>query len=208
MANIATIVAALCICPDVVTPAADRQMLKITIRDLVGIPEADHIVENNSLWIAFDQMGIRSFLGDLITLTEDDIMNLTVRPTRGVPHPELIPIMHKRRTVIIVATYHHFSWLRGTSLDMRAFPVQLYDCFCISHYRHDETIVLWQVELPSQVNAKASFLRSIKPNLKEYKVLRDDKGWLPFQEFLETTVMSHNLYTMILPPFETDPNTG
>jgi len=180
MANIATIVAALRICPDVVTPAADRQMLEITIRDLIGIPEADRLAGNNSLWIAFDQMGIRSFLGDLIMLTEDDIMNLMVGPTRGVPHPEPIPIMHKRRTVIIVATYHHFSRLRGASLDMRTFPVRLYDYFRISHYPHDETIVPWQVELPSQVNAKASFLKSIKPNSKEYKVLRDDKGWLPF----------------------------
>jgi len=109
MANIATIVAGLRVCPDVVTPMADRQMLEITIRDLVGIPDDQRTAGTNSLRIAFDQMGIRSFLGDLITLTEDDIMNLTVQPTRGVPHPEPIPIMHKRRTVIVVATYHHFS---------------------------------------------------------------------------------------------------
>jgi len=79
------------------------------MRDLVGIPDAKRTAGTNSLWIAFGQMGIRSFLGDLITLTEDDIMNLTVRPTRGVAHPEPIPIMHKHRAVIVVATYHHFS---------------------------------------------------------------------------------------------------
>jgi len=143
-------------------------MLEIAIGDLVGIPDADRLAGTNSLWIAFGQVGIQSFLGDLITLTEDDIMNLTVQPTRGVAHPEPIPIIQKRRTVIIVATYHHFSRLRGASLDMHTFPVRLYDYFRISHYRHDETIVSWQVELPSQVNAKASFLKSIKPNSKEY----------------------------------------
>jgi len=78
MANIATIVAGLRVCPDVVTPVADRQMLEITVRDLIGIPDAARIGRANSLWMAFDQIGIRSFLGDLITLTEDDIMNLTV----------------------------------------------------------------------------------------------------------------------------------
>ena len=78
MASIATIVAGLRVCPEVVTPAADRQMLEITIRDLVGISEADRRAGTSSLWIAFEQMGIRSFLGDLITLAEDDIMNLTV----------------------------------------------------------------------------------------------------------------------------------
>jgi len=62
MANIATIVAALRICPDVVTPAADRQMLEIAIRDLVGIDNADRIAGTSSLWIAFKQMGIRNFL--------------------------------------------------------------------------------------------------------------------------------------------------
>jgi len=64
-----------------------------------------------------------------------------------------------------------------------------------------------QNSLPSQVNAKASFLKSIKPNSKEYKVFRDDKSWLPFRESTKTTVMSHNLLAMILPPFEVDPNT-
>jgi len=78
MANIANIVATLRVCPDVVTPMADRQMLEIAIRDLVGILDTDRTAGTNSLWIAFDQMGIQSFLGDLITLTEDDIMNLTV----------------------------------------------------------------------------------------------------------------------------------
>jgi len=78
MANIATIVAGLRVCLDVVTPMTDRQMLEIAIRDLVGIPDAERTAGTNSLWIAFDQMGIRNFLGDLITLTEDDIMNLTV----------------------------------------------------------------------------------------------------------------------------------
>ena len=74
--------------------------------------------------------------------------------------------------------------------------------------KYDETIVPWQVELPSQVNAKDSFLKSIKPNSKEYKVLRADKGWLPFRESMEMTAMSHKLLTMIIPPFEINPNTG
>jgi len=91
---------------------------------------------------------------------------------------------------------------------MRFFPVGLCDHFRISLYRHDEKIVPWQVDLPSQVNAKASFLKSIKPNSKEYKIFRDDESWLPFRESTETTIMSHNLMTMILPPFETDPDTG
>jgi len=98
--------------------------------------------------------------------------------------------------------------LRGESIDMRVFPVQLYDHFCISIYRHDETIIPWQSELPSQVNARATFLKSVKPNSKECKVLRDDKSWLPFREATETTVLSHNLVETIDPPFQVDPNTN
>jgi len=153
-------------------------------------------------------MDVRSFLGDLITLTEDDIMNLQVRPTRAVPHRAPIPIMWKRKTVIIIVACHHYARLKNASLDMCFFPVSLCDHFRISLYRHDEKIVPWQVELPSQVNAKASFLKSIKPNSKEYKIFRDGKSWLPFREPTETTIMSHNLMTMILPPFKTDPDTG
>jgi len=90
------------------TPAADKQMLHRAIANLVGIPLADRHAGNNPLLIAFGEMGAHSFLADLITLTEDDIMNLQVRPTRNVPHPAPIPIMWKRKTVINIAAYHHF----------------------------------------------------------------------------------------------------
>jgi len=78
MADIAGLVARLAICPDVVTPAGDGQMLEIAIRDLVGIPDADRVAGNNPPWVAFGEMGIQSFLSDLITLTEHDIMNLQI----------------------------------------------------------------------------------------------------------------------------------
>jgi len=91
---------------------------------------------------------------------------------------------------------------------MCLFPVELFNHFCISLYRQDEKIIPWQVELPSQGNAKASFLKSIKPILKEHKVFWDDKGWLPFREATEVTALSHNLSEMIAPPFTIDVNTG
>jgi len=53
-------------------------MLQHAIRNLVGISDADRLAGNNPLWMAFAEMGIRSFLGDLITLTEHDIMNLQI----------------------------------------------------------------------------------------------------------------------------------
>jgi len=208
MADIAGSVAGLAICPEVVTPAADTQMLERVMANLTGIPSAERYAGDDSLWIAFGQMGAQGFLGDLITLTEDDIMNLQAQPARAVAHPLPIPIMQKRKTVIVVAVCQHCARLRGASVDMRLFPVELFDHFCISVCRHDEKIIPWQVELPSQVNAKASFLKSIKPNSKEHKVLRDDKSWLTFREATETTIMSHNLLTMIIPPFATDPDTG
>jgi len=157
MANIAGLVTGLAICPEVVTPVADTQMLECVMANLVGIPSAERRAGNNSLWMAFDQMGVQGFLGDLITLTEDNIMNLQARPTRVVANPLPIPIIQKHKTVIVVAPYQHYAQLRGAS--------------CISVYRHDEKIIPWQVELPSQANAKVSFLKSIKPNSKEYKVL-------------------------------------
>jgi len=208
MADVAGLVAGLAICPEVVKPAADTQMLERVMANLIGVPSAERHAGINSLWIAFGQMGVQGFLGDLITLTEDDIMNLQAQPTRAVANPLPIPIIQKRKTVIVVAVYQHCARLRGASINMRLFLVKLFDHFCISVYRHGEKIILWQVELPSQVNAKASFLKSIKPNLKEHKVLRDDKSWLTFREATKTTIMSHNLLSMIKPPFATDPDTG
>jgi len=75
---------------------------------------------------------------------------------------------------------------------MRLFPIELCNHFCVSLCCHDEKTIPWQVELPSQANAKASFHKSIKPNLKDYKVFRGDKGWLPFKESTEATTVSHN----------------
>jgi len=129
MADVAGKVARLAICSNVVTPVADRQMLNCTITNLVGIPSADRRAGNNPLWIAFGEMGVQSFLGDLITLTEEDIMNLEVRPTRAVPYPAPIPIIWKHKTVIAVATYQHYAQLKGASINMRLFPVELYNHF-------------------------------------------------------------------------------
>jgi len=84
----------------------------------------------------------------------------------------------------------------------------LFDHFRISLRCHDEKIIPRQAELPSQVNAKASFLKNIKPNLKECKAFRDDKGWLPFREATEATALSHNLSEMIAEPFTIEPITG
>jgi len=62
MADIA--VAGLTICPDVVMPAADRQMLNRTIANLVGIPSAKRRAGNDPLWIAFGEMSTQSYLGN------------------------------------------------------------------------------------------------------------------------------------------------
>jgi len=77
MADIPGIIATFDVCPDVVTPPADKQMLQLAIRNLVGISDADRVAGTNPLWMAFaEMMGIQSFLGDLITLTEHGIMDL------------------------------------------------------------------------------------------------------------------------------------
>jgi len=69
MVDVPGLIAGLAICPDVVTPAADKQMLHCAITNLVGIPSAERRAGNNPLWIAFDEMGVRSVLGDLFTFS-------------------------------------------------------------------------------------------------------------------------------------------
>jgi len=76
MVDIAGLIAGLAICPDVGMPAADTQMLERVMANLVGVHSAEHLAGNNSLWKAFDQIGVQGFLGDLIMLTENNIMNL------------------------------------------------------------------------------------------------------------------------------------
>jgi len=208
MADIPGLVAGLVICPADVSPAADTQMLNRMIAQLIGIPSAARRAGNDPLWRALHGMGITRFFGDLLTLTEDDIMALEAPPTRAGPHPGPVPLMVKGKPVMAIAAYQYYSRVRGASIDMQIFPLQLYDHFRVSIYRHDEKIIPWQAELPSQLNAKATFLESIKPNSKEYKVFCEDKNWLTFKESTETTIMSHNLVQMIAPPFLTDPVTG
>jgi len=56
MADIAGLVTGLAICPDVVTPVADRQMLNLTIANLVGIPAAARRAGNNLLEVQLAQL--------------------------------------------------------------------------------------------------------------------------------------------------------
>jgi len=112
MADIAGLIAGLAICPDVVTPAADTQMPERVMANLAGTPSAERRAGNDSLQMAFGQMGPQGFLGDLITLTEDDIMNLQARLTHAVANPLPIPVMQKRKAVIVVATHQHCARLK------------------------------------------------------------------------------------------------
>jgi len=127
MADIAGLVAGLAICPDVVTQVADMQMLNRVIANLVGIPSADRRAGNNPLWIAFGEMGIQGFLGDLITLMEEDIMSLQVRPTCAVPHPAPIPTCGSvRRPPLLRHTNIALdSWLHLTKTSRQTFLAQI-----------------------------------------------------------------------------------
>jgi len=107
MADITGLIARLAICPEVVMPADDMQMLERVMANLVHIHSADRIAGTNSLWMALGQMGVRGFLGDLTTLTEDDIINLQPQPTRAVNNPLPIPIIQKQKLVIVVACCQH-----------------------------------------------------------------------------------------------------
>jgi len=46
--------------------AADRQMLNLIIANLVGITTADCRAGNNLLWIALNETGAQTFLGDFV----------------------------------------------------------------------------------------------------------------------------------------------
>jgi len=208
MASVPGLIARLHLCPDVVPPQAGAHMLELIAQELIGITGRERHAGNNPLWMSIGATSVWTFLGDLTTLTEEDIMNLEVQPTRGLPIPHDVPIMNKRKLVIAIAASHHFSCLKAASIDMRFFPGKLFDHFRISLYRHDEKIILCQVELPYQVNAKASFLKSIKPNAKQHKRFSDDKGWLTFKEATKATTLPLKLLEMIVEPFTIDQVTG
>jgi len=61
MAEIPGLIAGLRLCPDVVTPEADRQMLELIVQDLIGIPGRDHRAGNNPLWLSLGATGVRTF---------------------------------------------------------------------------------------------------------------------------------------------------
>jgi len=56
MASVTGLIAGLAICPEVVTPAADMQMLEHVMTNLLGIRSADRIAGTNSTWMALGQM--------------------------------------------------------------------------------------------------------------------------------------------------------
>jgi len=68
--------AGLRLCPDVAMPQADAQMLELIVQEFIGIAGRDRHACNNPLWMSLGTTGVQTFLGDLTTLTEEDIMNL------------------------------------------------------------------------------------------------------------------------------------
>ena len=65
MASISGLIAWLRLCPDVVTTAADQQMLELIVQDIIGIPGRKRRTGNNPLWMAtwrLSQLGCKHFL--------------------------------------------------------------------------------------------------------------------------------------------------
>ena len=104
--------------PDVLQEAADIQMLEVVTQCFCGILKADKDTDRSPLWTASAQQRVSRFVHNFLNLSEADIMDLEIAPTRAEPHPPAAPLMEKHRLAIALAAFHHFSHLKGTCVDI------------------------------------------------------------------------------------------
>lgn len=188
----------------------NQQMLKHVLLIHVGILWDE--LQTHALTYALKTAGVTCFLRNLISLSEFNILQLkvpamivpdptTANPDRLIDYLELtIPITLLRKLIISLLCWNHYSRQHGKAADVCTITKAMYDEFCISSYDHNQPIVPWKLKLPSELNAEANWLKTMKPSKTDYKPFFNNKNWILAKESLETTVESHNLENMLKDP--------
>ena len=154
----------------VVSYADDKRMLWHVLVRLLGIDPGEvkvHLLSN-----ALRANGVKTFTGDLLTMSPDDIMKLEAVRQRfqGVwLRAEIVPLVTRRKLVIAVACFHHYSRINGGNIDMRLVTQDMFDNFRTALYDPNNAIIPWKVKLPGEVNAEAEWKKNVKPARSDYK---------------------------------------
>ena len=97
---------------------------------LIQIPAAD--AKSHSVYNALRANGVKTFVGDLVTMSPDGIMKLeAIRCEYKSVTLEAgpVPLIIRRKLVIAIACFHHYSRLNGGNIDMRTITQDMFDNF-------------------------------------------------------------------------------
>ena len=184
-----------------------RQLWHVLVR-FIGAPTRS--VKTEAISMALRQNGVKTF-HNLLSMSENDIMCLEAdrEEFKGDDlDPKLVPLVMKRKLIIAVALFHHYSRIAKRSIDIRTINRDQYDNFRTSIYDPNVRITPWTVKPPGEATAEANWLKNMRPARTDYKVFNDDKNWLLFKEMMDCTVAAHNIPNMIAPPFTINGTTG
>ena len=163
----------------------DAERMKHALVEFVGIPEATY--STSDMKDTLDQQGITGFRDDFLSLSAEDVTQLGPN----------ITIPQKRKLVCALAHFHSASRMADGPIEILTTTKQMFDEYRTSLCDPTKPVIPWKTPIVDPELDK--WKRNVKPNGREYPILKDEASFPRFTEKFYTTLEAHDLRHLITP---------
>ena len=163
----------------------DADRMKHALVEFVGVAEATF--NNSAIKTTFDQQEIIGFREDFLSLSTEDILKLG---------PD-ITVTQQRKLACLFAYFHSASRIAGGPIEILTTNKQMFDEYRTSLYDPTKPVIPWKTPIADPELDK--WKRNVKPNGREYPMLKDEASFPRFKEKFDTTLEAHDLSHLIAP---------
>ena len=137
--------------------------------------------------------GIKGFATDLIFLSPDDIMGLSMpSETEGEP-PIPMPKVFGRKLIAMMSFYQRVCAENDGTIEITTCTVDQFKEYLVSEYDHTKPILPWQIQTKDKTKQVEEWTKRIRPSKQDYKAFKDERTWVLNKIEIQNTAASHGL---------------
>ena len=160
----------------------DIDRMKYVHTELVSVPIATY--DASTMKTLFDAQGIRGFAADFLSLSPEDVM-----------HPPNITATEKRKLICVLSYYHSGSRVANGPIAVMTTTKQMFDEYRASLCDPTKPVIPWKTPIADPELDK--WKRNVKPNGRDFPILKDEASYPRWKEKLFTTLDVQDLRDLI-----------
>ena len=163
----------------------DADRMKHVLVEFVGITEATY--SQSDIKATLDQQEIIGFRDDFLSLSTEDILKLEPN----------ITVTQQRKLACVFAYFHSASRIADGPVEILSTTKQMFDECRTSLHDPTKPVIPWKTRIVDPELDK--WKRNVKPNGRDYPMLKDEASFPRFKEKFDTTLEAHDLSHLITP---------